>query len=296
MPSRRCCIDVHGDAYRANARSTVILKAKLAVQAILLFAVFSVPGAFAQQGRVFAWPEGKKAAVSLAYDDALDSHLDHAIPALDRHGLKGSFYLQLSRDPVRDRLPEWRAAAANGHELGNHTLFHQCSGALPGREWVEPQRDLDKTPIAQMKEQVLLANVMLNAIDGRTERTMTVPCGDVVAQDGNYVEPLQPAFVAIKLGNGAVTPDMLTLDPYAVTVEAPVDVTGAQLIAWVEEAAAKGSMANFTFHGIGGDYLSVSNEAHEELLHYLASHQDVYWVGTFLDIMKHVKQQQALPE
>jgi hypothetical protein len=55
-------------------------------------------------------------------------------------------------------------------------------------------------------------------------------------------------------------------------------------------------MANFTFHGIGGDYLSVSNEAHEELLHYLASHQDVYWVGTFLDIMKHVKQQQALPE
>jgi peptidoglycan/xylan/chitin deacetylase (PgdA/CDA1 family) len=296
MPSRRCCIDVHGDAYRANARSTVILKAKLAVQAILLFAVFSVPGAFAQQGRVFAWPEGKKAAVSLAYDDALDSQLDHAIPALDRHGLKGSFYLQLSRDPVRDRLPEWRAAAANGHELGNHTLFHQCSGALPGREWVEPQRDLDKTPIAQMKEQVLLANVMLNAIDGRTERTMTVPCGDVVAQDGNYVEPLQPAFVAIKLGNGAVTPDMLTLDPYAVTVEAPVDVTGAQLIAWVEEAAAKGSMANFTFHGIGGDYLSVSNEAHEELLHYLASHQDVYWVGTFLDIMKHVKQQQALPE
>jgi peptidoglycan/xylan/chitin deacetylase (PgdA/CDA1 family) len=287
---------VHGDAYRANARSTVILKAKLAVQAILLFAVFSVPGAFAQQGRVFAWPEGKKAAVSLAYDDALDSQLDHAIPALDRHGLKGSFYLQLSRDPVRDRLPEWRAAAANGHELGNHTLFHQCSGALPGREWVEPQRDLDKTPIAQMKEQVLLANVMLNAIDGRTERTMTVPCGDVVAQDGNYVEPLQPAFVAIKLGNGAVTPDMLTLDPYAVTVEAPVDVTGAQLIAWVEEAAAKGSMANFTFHGIGGDYLSVSNEAHEELLHYLASHQDVYWVGTFLDIMKHVKQQQALPE
>lgn len=296
MPSRRCCIDVHGDAYRANARSTVVLKAMLAVQAILLFAVFSVPGAFAQQGRVFAWPEGKKAAVSLAYDDALDSQLDHAIPALDRHGLKGSFYLQLSRDPVRDRLPEWRAVAANGHELGNHTLFHQCSGALPGREWVEPQRDLDKTPIAQMKEQVLLANVMLNAIDGRTERTMTVPCGDVVAQDGNYVEPLQPAFVAIKLGNGAVTPDMLTLDPYAVTVEAPVDVTGAQFIAWVEEAAAKGSMANFTFHGIGGDYLSVSNEAHEELLHYLASHQDVYWVGTFLDIMKHVKQQQALPE
>lgn len=253
-----------------------------------------VPAAFAQEHKAFPWPGGQQAAVSLAYDDALDSQLDHAIPALDKHGLKGSFYLQLSRDPVRDRLEEWRAAAANGHELGNHTLFHQCSGALPGREWVEPQRDLDKTSVAQMKDQVVLANVMLNAIDGKTERTMTVPCGDVMAQGGNYVEPLAAEFVAIKLGNGAVTPDMRALDLHAVAVEAPSGVTGAHLIARVKEAAAKGTMANFTFHGIGGDYLAVSNEAHEELLEYLAAHPDVYWVDTFLAIMKHVKQQQAL--
>lgn len=262
----------------------------------LLAIAFAAPTASAREGKPFAWPDGRKAAVSLAYDDALDSQLDHAIPALDKHGLKGSFYLQLSRDAVRDRLAEWRAAAANGHELGNHTLFHQCSGSLPGREWVEPQRDLDKTSVAQMKDQVWLSNVMLNAIDGKTERSMTVPCGDVMAMDGNYVQSIASEFVAIKLGNGAVTPDMLALDPYAVTVEAPADVTGAQLIARVEEAAAKGTMANFTFHGIGGDYLTVSNAAHEALLQYLASHQDVYWVDTFLDIMKYVKQQQGLPE
>ena len=34
-----------------------------------------------------------RAAVSLAYDDALDSQLDNAIPALDRHGLRATFYL-----------------------------------------------------------------------------------------------------------------------------------------------------------------------------------------------------------
>ena len=94
----------------------------------------------------FAWPDGKKAAVSLAYDDALDSQLDNAIPALDRHGLKGSFYLQLSRETVLRRMVEWRAAARNGHELGNHSLFHQCSGSQPDRDWVEPQRDLVSDP------------------------------------------------------------------------------------------------------------------------------------------------------
>lgn len=267
----------------------------LATLLALFVALVASPAVSAAE-KSFAWPDGKRAAVSLAYDDALDSQLDHAIPALDKHGLKGSFYLELSRDPVRDRLVAWRTAAASGHELGNHTLFHQCSGSLPGREWVEPQRDLEKTSVAQMRDQVRLANVMLNAIDGKTERTMTVPCGDVMAQDGNYVQSISPEFVAIKLGNGAVTPDMLALDPHAVTVEAPASVTGAQLIARVEEAAAKGTMANFTFHGIGGDYLTVSNEAHEELLQYLASHQDVYWVDTFLNIMKYVKQQQARSE
>jgi peptidoglycan/xylan/chitin deacetylase (PgdA/CDA1 family) len=34
----------------------------------------------------FAWPEGKKAAVCLTYDDGLDCHLDVAAPALERHG------------------------------------------------------------------------------------------------------------------------------------------------------------------------------------------------------------------
>ena len=100
-------------------------------------------------------------------------------------------------------------------------------------------------------------------------------------------------FVAIKSAFGGVIPDMTTLDPYAVTVAVPENVTGKHLIAVVKEAAEKGTMANFTFHGIGGDHLSVSKEAHEELLKYLADNKDIYWTDTFLNIMKHVKAEQA---
>ena len=78
---------------------------------VLLCLAAIAPRAAAQERAAFAWPEGRKAAVSLAYDDALDSQLDHAIPALDRHGLKGTFYLVPARDPVRLRMDEWRAAA-----------------------------------------------------------------------------------------------------------------------------------------------------------------------------------------
>ncbi|MBZ2208228.1 polysaccharide deacetylase family protein [Massilia soli] len=263
------------------------------VLALLAAAAIASPLA-AAAGPAFAWPNGARAAVSLAYDDALDSQLGNAIPVLDRHGIKGSFYLTLSNPSVAQRMADWRAAAQRGHELGNHTLFHQCARSKPDRGWVEPHRDLDTTSVEQMRDQVLLANTMLEAIDGRKERTFTVPCGDTVAGGRDYLAAVQDSFAAIKVGGGSGVIDaMTTLDPLAVPVAAPVGLTGKQLIAIVQRAAGQGTMVNFTFHGIGGDYLSVSAEAHEELVRFLAEHRQLVWTDTFINIMKHVKQQQA---
>lgn len=241
----------------------------------------------------FAWPNGAKAAVNLAYDDALDTQLNTAIPALNKYALLGTFYLNVASPTLTTRLNEWRAAAEKGHELGNHSIFHQCSKSNPGRDWVSADRDLDKVSVTQMQDQVKVTNAFLHAIDGKNERTYTPPCIDLNAGGSNYVDGLKSEFVAIKTKSGGVTPDMKTLDPYAVGVDFPAEVTGAQLIAVVKEAAAKGTMANFTFHGIGGEHLSVSKEAHEELLKYLAANKDIYWTDTFVTIMKYVKEQKA---
>ncbi len=244
----------------------------------------------------FPWPHGALAAISLAYDDALDSQLDHAIPALDHAGLKASFYLQLSNPSVQRRMPAWRAAARHGHELGNHTLFHQCSSALPERAWVLPQRDLESTSVAQVRDQVLLANTMLFAIDGKRERTFTAPCGDLLAGGAPYLPAIAAEFVAIKAGaTDRPVASMWSLDPYAVPVLAPVKLSGRQLIDLVKAAGARGTMLNLTFHGIGGDYLSTSNQAHRELLAYLAAHRKQYWTDTFINIIKHVKAQRPHP-
>lgn len=244
----------------------------------------------------YPWPHGARAAVSLAYDDAVPSQLDNAIPALDRHGLKGSFYLTLSAATVRTRLPEWRAAARNGHELGNHTLFHQCSGAGEDRAWVTPAQDLDTMSVARMQAEVALANAMLHAIDGSTEFTFTAPCGDRAAADGDYLAGLHDSFVGIKIGAGAVVPDMRSLDRMAVPVTAPSGASGAELIALVEAAGRRGTMVNFTFHGIGGDHLAVSTDAHDALLAFLAAHRDIYWTATFRQQMQWVRERERTGE
>ena len=241
----------------------------------------------------FSWPNGAKAAVSLAYDDALPSQLDTAIPQLNAAGLKGSFYLPLSAETVQSRLADWRAAAAQGHELGNHTLFHQCAKSLPGRDWVSPDRDLDQTPASRLIAEIRVGNAFLQAIDGKTTRTFTAPCTDQLAAGTPYLPLLSSDFVAMKTTVGGVVADMKTLNIHAVPVIAPSEVTGAQLIAWVKEAGVKGTMVNFTFHGIGGDHLQISSAAHAELLQFLATHKDEYWTDTFLNLMEHVKSQQA---
>lgn len=237
-----------------------------------------------------SWPGNARAAVNLAYDDALASQLDYVIPELNRHGFRGSFYVPAAAPLLLERLDEWRAAAAQGHELGNHSLFHQCDKQRPGRDWVALHQDLSQIPVEAFAEQITLANDFLFLIDGETERTYTPPCGDVRVGDRDYLTPVKPLFLGAKsIGSGGVTPSLESLDRFGITVAVPTEVSGEELIAVVEEAARRGTMANFTFHGVGGDYLSVSREAHNALLEHLAAHPERYWVDSFVNIMRHLR-------
>lgn len=233
----------------------------------------------------FSWPAGQRLAVNLSYDDALNSHLDNAISALDKYSLRGSFYLTLSNPVVMNRLAEWRAAADAGHELGNHTLYHPCRRSLKGRDWVAPHLDLDNYSLAQIQQEVLLANSMLTLIDGHTERTFTPPCGDLIASGQIYTQQLLSEFVAIKWQNRHGQ----KFDQ----VYMPHNVSGEQLIQAVKSAAKRGGALTIIFHGIGGDHLSVSSQAHETLLRYLANNKQHYWTDTYRNIMRYLNAKQS---
>src|SRR3984957_11915902 len=109
---------------------------------ILLFlTVLTTLAGQAQDGT--SWNH-KSCAVVLTYDDAIDVDLDNVLPALDSLDLKGTFYLIGSSSVVARRMAAWRKAAAEGHELGNHSMFHPCDGSVPGRNWVSPENDLSR--------------------------------------------------------------------------------------------------------------------------------------------------------
>ena len=98
----------------------------------LLYTVFACGSLFsgcaAQQAtlKVLPWND-HSAAVSLTFDDARPVHLDVAIPELNKRHLRGSFFVIVSK---LTRMDDWRMAASEGHEIGNHSVSHEHPAVL----------------------------------------------------------------------------------------------------------------------------------------------------------------------
>ncbi|WNJ19063.1 polysaccharide deacetylase family protein [Pontibacter sp. G13] len=247
----------------------------------LLLAAMVLAGqcAFSQASEdPFLWPDSQKVAVSLCYDDALDSQLDFALPALEKYQLKATFYLVSSSPSLSNRMEDWKAVAQKGHELGNHSVYHPCRASLPGRDWVPPHQDLDAYSMMQIKEEIRTANTFLQALDGQSERTFNPPCGDRMIEGEDYIEEISDQFVAVK---GHETPEGFAL------LHVPFDISGDSLISLIQQAPEGVGLINLVFHGVGGDYLTTSAEAHEELLRFLSKNEDLYYVDTYLNIMRY---------
>lgn len=237
----------------------------------------------------FKWPENKKAAVCLTFDDGQDSHLDNAIPLLDSFNVKATFYCPGNKESLHNRTSEWKKIVENGHELGNHSLFHPCDGNQ--FDWVKPEYDLNRYSLEQIRMELYTANTLLKAIDGKTDRTYGYPCSNFKVQgDMTYLHIVKQLFAAGR-SDGPIPNSMENIDINFMPSWSVDSNSGKELIDYVKEARGKGTIATFMFHSVGGGYLNVSNEALQELLIYLKENEQDYWVDTFFNVTKYISNQ-----
>jgi peptidoglycan/xylan/chitin deacetylase (PgdA/CDA1 family) len=245
----------------------------------------------------FAWPGGARAAVVLSYDDGIDAHLDRAAPDLDAAGLRGTFFVTGHSPSLAKRLPEWRALAARGHELGNHTIFHPCIRQPAGgaaRAWVRPEYALESYSVERMRDEAAAMNATLAALDGEGVHTFAYPCVDATAGGQSYVDALRPLFLAARGGDGRIASNADALDPMLVPSFMVQNVPAAELVAFAQKALDAGGLAVFMFHGVGGGHdIDVSREAHRELVAWLAARRQEVWTDTFRRVMAHVVKQRT---
>jgi len=239
--------------------------------------------------RIDAQPwNGKKCAVVITYDDALDQHLDNAAPLLDSLGLKASFYVTAFSNSVQKRMNEWKNLDKKGHELGNHTLFHPCVGGK-GREWVKPEYDMRSYTVQQMIDETRMTNLFLHALDGKTKRTFAYTCGDMKIGDSGFIHAMKNDFVAARAVRNQMHKineiDLYNVDCYMVN-----NHSAEEMIGWVKKAVATNSLLVILFHGVGGgNGLDVSLSAHRQFLSYLKQNEKDILIAPMVEVAAHIK-------
>ena len=252
--------------------------------------------------------------ISLTFDDGLDCHLDKAAPILERYGLRGTFYVPVGDETFERRHADWRVAAAAGHELGNHSIFHP---GISSKSWVTEGIALEGYSLDRMARELRVANTVLQMVDGRRERTYAFPCSnpwigspgwprralaytgldrtrlagwvdrwhlDFGATLADYTPVVEPLFFAARCGG--IPADAVPVRPPRRYQVRGVEGDGrrlAELQAAVDVALQRGAWLVLVFHGIGGGHhLSCDENVFDGLCAHLAVKPGVQ-VLTFLE-------------
>lgn len=154
----------------------------------------------------FPWPEGKRGAVSLTFDDARLSQIDHGIPLLNQYGVKATFYI--SPNSLLKRLDGWIAAARAGHEIGNHSMTHPCTGNYA----FSRNNALEEYDLARIEQNIVEANRFIFEKLNIHPVSFAYPCGQTFVgrgeQTSSYIPVVAKLFLSGRgwLGEGANDP------------------------------------------------------------------------------------------
>jgi peptidoglycan/xylan/chitin deacetylase (PgdA/CDA1 family) len=236
------------------------------------------------------WPHKARAAVSLTYDDALETQLRNARPALDKRQLRATFFLTGESDSLRDQRAEWIALGRSGHELASHTMHHPCPRF---HDWVKPGFALEDYTLDRMSEELDLSIGQIHALTSRKGPvTFAYPCGDTLVGEGtasaSYVPLVERKYLAAR-GTETRVAIPGTFSFAEVPTADDTDRSGPTLIDWVKKAEAQGGWVVFIFHGIGGQHISTELEAHEALLDHLAKNKKAVWTAPFGEVAAFLK-------
>jgi peptidoglycan/xylan/chitin deacetylase (PgdA/CDA1 family) len=215
---------------------------------------------------------------------------------LRKYGLHGTFFVTTGAEAWQKRLDEWNRLASDGNEIAGHTVHHPCL-----LEQITPH---SQTYSPEMMEAEIRDNAetIQREIGSRHGLTFAYPCGnmsfgppaDQAPNEALYLRFVSEHFFAAR-GYGSVAsmaPDelsILSVPDLGFTVGR--DFRG--LLQMADAGLRDHKWSVFTFHGVGGQWLSVSTEAFNELAGYLARHTEI-WTATFGDVIRYIQESKSL--
>jgi peptidoglycan/xylan/chitin deacetylase (PgdA/CDA1 family) len=240
----------------------------------------------------FHWPNGKKVAVSLSFDDGRPSQIDVGLPLLDKHGVKATFYVN-ARSLGR-RLEGWKKAAASGHEIGNHTNSHPCTVNLP----FSRKNALEDYTIPMMEKELDGNNTEIVRLLGVKPVTFAFPCGQKFIGRGvdvqSYVPLIAKRFLAGRGFRDEGANDPVRCDLAQIMGMESDGLTFDQMKGLVATTAAERGWLVLAGHEIGSPGRQTTQAAAlEEFLRYAAAPSNGVWLDTVAAVARYVRAQRG---
>ena len=268
-------------------------------KAIILFLlIFSIQFLTAQENRSnFEWPNGKKAALSLSFDDARFSNVDVGVELFKKHNAQVTFYVLPNE--MKERMEGWKQAVADGHEIGNHTLYHPCSGNFA---WSR-SKALETYNLASMRKELLEANLLIKELLGVEAVSFAYTCGQTFVGRGAETQSMVPLIDELFVsGRGWL--NEASNDPHFVDLSQiqGIEMDGKdfekEIKPLLDEAVENGKWVVLAGHEIGeGGFQTTQVSMLEELLAYVQQPNSDIWmapVGTVTTYVKHQRTKEVL--
>ncbi len=275
--------------YFRSARSKLPPTSAMILVALLL----SIP-AFAQQSSTsFTWPDGKRLALSLTFDDARQSQVDAGLALLEKHKVKVTFYVVPAA--VERRLDGWKKIVASGHEIGNHSLNHPCTGNFA---WSR-QKALEDYTIEKMRAELAQANRRLKELLGVTAESFAYPCGQTFVGRGVGTRSYVPV-VAELFSSGRTWQDETANDPgFCDLAQATgIEMDGRdfeQILPILEKAKESGQWVVLAGHEIGqGGNQTTRVTMLEKLISYANDPANKIWFAPVGTIAKYIREHRGI--
>jgi peptidoglycan-N-acetylglucosamine deacetylase len=246
--------------------------------------------AAAQNKPAFQWPDGKRFALSLTFDDARLSQVDTGLPLLRRLGVRATFYLVPST--AEKRLQGWKQAVADGHEIGNHSRRHACTANYG----FSRSRPLEDYTLRDMAAELRVASSELEALLGVKTVSFAYPCGQKFVGRGRSVRSYIPV-VADQFLTGRGYLDERANDPkvcdLAQLMGTAFDDMKYDDISKMTAAAEKESRwIIMVGHEIGNRaFQTTDSDALERLADFAKDPKNGVWIDTVANIAKYIDKQ-----
>jgi len=242
----------------------------------------------------FEWPQDQTVGVSLSFDDARASQLDVGVPLLDSYNVKATFYVSI--EPMRQRLSDWKAVRATGHEIGNHSMRHACTSNFP----FSKGKALEDYTLEQMAAELDQANAEIEKSLGVRPVTFAYPCGQKFVGRGvnakSYVPAVASRFLAGR-GWRDEAPTAPAVCDLAQLMTMELDgLTWEQLKGLIEQARKTGGWLVLCGHDVGeGGRQTVRIDTLRAFCEYAKDPKNGVWVDTVANIGRYVAAQRSVP-